>query len=93
MHGYLCPVFLAEEGAVSGVVKVSMGCQNQLEVPGGAAGVFKLFFEVFAVGRVARVDENMALIGLCEVASYVREVMESKNLDLLHVSHYIYRRI
>ena len=87
MHGYLCAVFLAEERAVPSVVKVSMGYQNKLEVPRGAARVFKLFFKVLAVDRVARVDENVAFTSFHEIAVYVREVMKSKDLDLLHVYH------
>ena len=87
MHGYFCTVFLAEKSAVSGVVKVSMGYQNKLEVPRGAAGVLKLFFKGFAVSRVARVDENVALIGFHEVAVCVRDKMKSKNLDMLHAFH------
>ena len=92
VHGYLSAIFLAEESAVSGVVKVSMGYQNKLEVPRSAAGVVKLSFKVFAIDRVACVDENVAFTGFYEVAVCVRNGMKSKDLDILHVFHLLLNR-
>ena len=77
-----------EECTVTGVVKVTMGYQNELEVPRGAADIFKLFYKLFTVGRVACVDEDIAFFGFYEVTVRVREVLKCKDYELLHVVHF-----
>ena len=70
MHGYLRTELLTEKSAIAGMIEIPMGENDKLEIGGHAARAFEFFFEVGALVRTPRVDQDKAGIGLDEVAVY-----------------------
>lgn len=63
MHRYSCTILFAKISAVVGVVRVSMSQHDKLEVSRSAARAFKFSFDIGALSRNARVNQDVTGIG------------------------------
>ena len=68
VHGYRCAELLAEIGGIAGMVEIAVSQKDQPEVTRPAARTLQFFFDLNALMRTSRVDQDVSLVSLDEVA-------------------------